>query len=159
RNFGVPLAVFVPIGWVAAHGGSDSGPLIKAVTSIHWYEGPDVSIEFGNRPGFNLLPHRKAESIDWILANLDTLSPHLEELCVKIDALKETKRQRHVQRTICKWSELHQLASSGVHIGPHSISHVPISSTSPVRRQFEIAESKRIVEARFGPSPSFAYPY
>jgi peptidoglycan/xylan/chitin deacetylase (PgdA/CDA1 family) len=159
RNFDVPFAVFVPVGWVASQDSSECGALIEAVTLIQWYEGPDVTINFGNGIACHLSPTRKAENVDWILYDLESFSPHLEELCIKIAALPGSHRKRHTRRWACNWSELRELASSGVHIGPHSISHVSMSKTSPLRRQFEIVESKRVIEARFGPCTSFAYPY
>ena len=159
RNSGVPFTVFVPVGWVASQDSSECGALIEAVTLIQWYEGPDVRINFGNGSACHLSPTRRAENVDWILCNLKSVSPHLEELCIKIAALPGSQRKRHARREGCNWSELRELASSGVHIAPHSISHVPMSQTSPIRRQFEIVESKRVIEARFGPCTSFAYPY
>jgi peptidoglycan/xylan/chitin deacetylase (PgdA/CDA1 family) len=84
------------------------------------------------------------------------LLPHLEEFCMKVIALRERRRSR---RAVCNWSELQKLAFSGVYIGAHSISHAPISQMSAVRRNFEINESKRYIEAKFGSCAAFAYPF
>jgi hypothetical protein len=159
ENFGVPLAMFVPVGWIFTEDLSECGALIEAVTLIQWYEGPDIEIEFGNRRRIRLSPAGKAENVDWILTNAELLAHCMEELCTKIAALEGSHRRRHPRRSTCKWSELRELASSGVYIASHSVSHVAISKTSEVRRRFELIESKRAIEGQLGSCTSFAYPY
>ena len=156
RNFGVPLAIFVCVGWVTLHDFSENDTLIRAVDALEWYRGPDTRIRFGNRYICDLSASKKAMNVDWILNERQSLLPHLEELCTKISALGDSRHSKH---TICNWSELQELASSGSYIGAHSISHIPISQMSAVRRNFEINESKRVIEAKFGSCTSFAYPY
>jgi hypothetical protein len=156
RNFGVPLAVFVCVGWVTLHDFSENDTIIRTVDALEWYRGPDTRIRFGNGYVCDLSASKKSSSIDWILSERGSLLPYLEELRTKISALGE---QRHSKHTICNWSQLQELASSGVYIGAHSISHVQICEMSAVRRNFEINESKRFIEAKFGSCTSFAYPY
>ena len=155
RNFGVPLAIFACVGWVGSQAFVENDALIQAVNAIQWYEGPDARITLGGKFNCDLVPSKKSENIDWILNERELLLPHLEELYFEIAALTERPRPR----AVCTWSELHQLASVGVYIGAHSVSHVPISQMSAVRRDFEIRESKRVIEAQFGSCTAFAYPF
>jgi peptidoglycan/xylan/chitin deacetylase (PgdA/CDA1 family) len=154
RNFGVPLAMFVPVGWVARFEESDD-LLVHVITAIEWYAGPDSKIELANGSKFELSAAKKAANIDRILSERELLSPHLEEMYSKVCALVGPMPPS----TLCNWSELRELARDGVHIGAHSVSHVRISQMSPVRQRFEIFESKRVLEANVGPCTSFAYPY
>jgi hypothetical protein len=156
RDFGVPLAVFVCIGWVTLHDFSESDTVIRTVDALEWYRGPDTRISFGNRYVCDLSASKKSASIDWILSERESLLPYLEELRTKISALGD---RRHSKHAICNWSQLQELASSGVYIGAHSISHVPLREISVVRRNFEINESKRFIEAKFGSCTAFAYPF
>jgi peptidoglycan/xylan/chitin deacetylase (PgdA/CDA1 family) len=155
RNFEVPLAVYVCVGWVVNEEKSARDWLSYAISAIQWYDGPNCRIELTNGSSFDLSAAKKAANIDQILSEQDLLAPHLEELCSKVKAPAGPT----LRRSLCNWSELCELASSGVHIGAHSVSHVPISRMSPVRQRFEILESKRILEANIGTCTSFAYPY
>jgi peptidoglycan/xylan/chitin deacetylase (PgdA/CDA1 family) len=157
KKFGVPLAVFVCVGWISLHDFSESDSLVRAVDALEWYRGPDTRLHFGDKYTCDLSAAKRSENIDWILNEREILWPHLEELCTKIENLQP--QSRHSKRTLCNWKELQELASSGVHIGAHSISHGPIATMSAVRRRFEINESKRILEAKCGACKSFAYPY
>jgi hypothetical protein len=154
RSFEVPLALFVCVGWVPSDDFSEGNALIRVVNAIQWYQGPDARIRFGNRFSCDLAATRRSANIDWILNERASLLPYLEELCLKIAAL-----DKRTHRMVCNWSELHELASSGAYIGAHSISHVPISQMSAVRRNFEIVESKHIIKSKFGSCTTFAYPY
>lgn len=155
KAFGVPLAVFVCVGWVQSEGETATDRLIEAVTAIHWYNGPDSRVDVGNGLSFELTSSKKPAIIDHILKERESIEPYLGTLCAKISALKT-----HAPgRSVCSWTELRELASSGVHIGAHSVSHVRISQMSAIRQEFEIKESKRALDTRIGPCISFAYPY
>ncbi|MBW8784646.1 MAG: polysaccharide deacetylase family protein [Novosphingobium sp.] len=158
-DFGVPLAMYIPIGWISSSDTSEAGALVEAVTLIEWYEGEEVVVNFGSRHSLHLSSERKALNIDYILSGREALAEQLDDLCSVIAALPGSHRQRHKQRSTCSWAELHELASSGVYIGSHSISHVPLAKASTQRRQFEICESKRILELKFGSCTTFAYPF
>lgn len=159
RDFGVPLCMFVPIGWVSSSDGSEAGSLLEAVTLVQWYEGDPVSISFGRDNALYLAAERRSNNVDWLIENRDVVTPYLEELCAKIAVLPGSHRQRHDIRSTCNWDELHQLAAAGVHIAPHSVSHPRMATMSRARQTFEAVESKRAIESRFGPCTAFAYPY
>lgn len=155
KAFGVPLAVFVCVGWVHSKNDSAADLLREIATAIQWYAGPDSEIDLGNTFRFELTSSKKAAIIDHILKERESIEPYLEELCAKINALS----QPAPYRTVCNWRELVALAASGVHIGAHSVSHVRISKMSAIRQDFEIKESKRVLDAKIGDCVSFAYPY
>jgi peptidoglycan/xylan/chitin deacetylase (PgdA/CDA1 family) len=155
KSFGVPLAVFVCVGWVQSEGESAPERLIEAVTALHWYNGPDSKVDLGNGLSFELTASKKPAIIDCILEERETIEPYLSTLCAKISALKEPG----LHRSVCNWRELRELAASGVHIGAHSVSHVRISQMSAIRQDFEIKESKRTIDTKIGQCISFAYPY
>lgn len=62
-------------------------------------------------------------------------------------------------RTVCNWSELRELTEAGVHIGAHSVTHVPIAEMTPIRQQFEVNVSKTLIAERIGECSTFAYPF
>jgi peptidoglycan/xylan/chitin deacetylase (PgdA/CDA1 family) len=49
--------------------------------------------------------------------------------------------------------------ATGVEIGAHSVTHIRLAAVSALRRQFEIAESKRLCERLAGRCEAFAHPY
>ena len=155
NSFQIPLSAFVCTGWVYSQDFSESNDLVRAVDAIHWYEGPAVRISFGKDLCCDLSDSNRATNIDRILLESDFLGPYLEELWRKIVALIPPKSNR----MFCLWSELQSLASSGVHIGSHSVTHVRLSQVSAIRRDFEIRESKRALEAKFGACTTWAYPF
>src|SRR6476620_6727864 len=84
KTFGVPLAVFVCVGWVQSEGESAPDRLIEAVTAIHWYNGPDSKVDLGNGLSFELTESKKAANIDRILKERGSIEPYLWTLCAKI---------------------------------------------------------------------------
>jgi hypothetical protein len=59
----------------------------------------------------------------------------------------------------CTWSELSDLAALGVSMQSHSISHCRLRGKSLGRIEFEVRESRRMLEKEFGDCQMFAYPY
>lgn len=155
RSFQIPLSAFVCTGWIYSQDSSDANDLVRAIDAIHWYQGPAVKIKFGKDLCCDLSDSMRATNIDRIILESDSLRPYLEELWRKIVTLIPPKSKR----MFCLWSELESLASSGLHIGSHSVTHVRLSQVSAVRRAFEIRESKRALEAKFGACTTWAYPF
>jgi peptidoglycan/xylan/chitin deacetylase (PgdA/CDA1 family) len=57
------------------------------------------------------------------------------------------------------WDEVEQLAARGVEIGSHSVSHPDFGQLAPEQARHELAESRRVIEARTGlRTNSFAIP-
>ena len=159
KRFGVPLTVFTPIGWIATEDFAETSLLVELVTLIHWYEGSNETIVYGNSESIHLSEETKLSNVDWVLEHREDLEPHFREMCEKITALEGSHRRRHPIREKCSWAELRQLADDGAYIGSHSVSHISIRAASGVRRQFELTESKRVLAERLGACTSFAYPY
>lgn len=58
------------------------------------------------------------------------------------------------------WREIDNLASQGVHIGSHSVTHPNFSGLDTGRTAFELEESRRIIESRLGIKvDEFAIPF
>ncbi len=153
KSFGVPLSVFVCAGWTAAASAGIGEDLVaRAASDIQWYDGDDVEISYGSQK-IVLSSRDKARNIDTLIAEQDAMRPHLDALCTRIEGLIGRKPG------CCTWEQLRHLASAGVGIGAHSVTHVPLTRVSALRRRFEIAESKRLCEALIGTCEAFAYPY
>ncbi len=159
RECGVPLSMFVPIGWTASLPASLQGSLIEAVTLLQWYEGEPVTLPLGETGESLLSEGTRAELIDWLIGNADEVTDRLPDLCARIARLPGSHISRHVERTTCDWSELTAMHSAGVEIASHSISHPRMARMSACRQAFEAQESKRVIDQHFGPSDTFAYPY
>jgi hypothetical protein len=125
----------------------------RAAVGIQWHEAEDVKISFGRGHQLTLSPSNKASNIDYVVAHRDELQSELPELCEKIE------RYIAGQRKCCSWSEVRDVMATGVEIGAHSVTHVDIAQVSSVRRQFEIAECKKLCELMLGPCQAFAYPF
>ena len=153
KSFEIPFCAFVCAGWTAtASSGAGEDLVARAASAVQWYEGDDIEIRCGSR-SIELSARTKARNIDALIIERESLLPYLEELC--------TRLERPVKRTrgCCTWEELRHLASVGVGIGAHSVTHVNLSQASAIRRKFEIAESRRLCEALVGRCEAFAYPY
>ncbi|MBN2311374.1 MAG: polysaccharide deacetylase family protein [Candidatus Hydrogenedentes bacterium] len=62
--------------------------------------------------------------------------------------------------SLLTWDEARELASAGVEIGAHSMSHRRLAHLDPAEQRDEIAESARLIERHLGAPPaSFAYPF
>jgi peptidoglycan/xylan/chitin deacetylase (PgdA/CDA1 family) len=58
------------------------------------------------------------------------------------------------------WSQLREIAKTGIEIGAHTMSHPPLDTVRPSRARIEIVQSKRPLEDGLGSAvESFAYPY
>jgi peptidoglycan/xylan/chitin deacetylase (PgdA/CDA1 family) len=58
------------------------------------------------------------------------------------------------------WSQLREIAKTGIEIGAHTMSHPPLDSVRPKRACIEIVQSRRSLEDGLGSAvESFAYPY
>jgi peptidoglycan/xylan/chitin deacetylase (PgdA/CDA1 family) len=154
RAFEMPMAVFVCAGWSAESSrGTDHDLLARAAAAVQWYEGPDTKVEFGRGRSLALSSSTRASNIDYMIGEREALWPDLTELCSQIERLDHRRSQ------CCTWSELRHLQNAGFEMGAHSVTHVWMSTTTSLRRQFEIHESKRVCEALLGRCDSFAYPF
>ena len=58
------------------------------------------------------------------------------------------------------WEHLHEWVGAGLEVGAHTMNHIPLNQATLERCQFEILESKRILEKKVGVEiRHFAYPF
>lgn len=95
-----------------------------------------------------------------------------EQIALVTEALKkeEATRARELLEAVCEpvrpterqtmtWDEVRQLASAGMEIGSHSVSHPILSRQSPRDAERELCQSKEQLESELGmPILHFAYP-
>lgn len=157
RAFKVPVGLFVCAGWSAQASAMEPQALLaRVVSAVEWYEGPDVTLNVGDRPlTLRLSRASRSHCIDSLLNPEHGFSGHLQELAEKIDHLAVC----NAPRSTCHWDELIHLQGLGVEIGCHSVSHIRLARASPARLAFEIMEGKRLLQARLGQCSAFAYPY
>lgn len=154
QSFGIPVLQFVCAGWseraqMGRDGTGEPDGKARLVSFLHFHDGPprDVMLD-GMR--HRLDRNGNAALIDAVIGTDDI--PAL----ARIEAEFDTGVRGGA---VCDWDELRDLQRQGMAIGCHSVSHPRIARQSAVRQRFEIAESRRLVEARLGHSPWFAYPY
>jgi peptidoglycan/xylan/chitin deacetylase (PgdA/CDA1 family) len=154
--FSLPVSVFVCVGWSAKESPDEDSLLARLVNQIEWYSGPVKSINTTRgRITFGASAVETGKAIDLILADTCGLRSQFESIL----SVLQSDADRHGQRVSCSWSELVDLQARGVAIGGHSTSHVNLAMTTPLRMKFEISETHRILDAKFGRCDVFAYPY
>ncbi len=58
------------------------------------------------------------------------------------------------------WDEVREMASMGIGIGAHTMTHARLARLDPAQQRTEITDSKKLLEDRLGrPVSAFAYPY
>ena len=63
------------------------------------------------------------------------------------------------RRPVMSWPELQEWAAAALELGGHTVNHIPLNQASMPRAQWEVLESKRILEQRLGCKVRhFAYP-
>ena len=153
--FELPIAIFSCVGWCAKDSPvDDDGLLARLVNQIEWYAGPVKTLAAGRgRITVGANPAETRKAIDLILA--DPEAPRAEFESILAGLQSETPGHR----VSCSWAELSDLKASGFAIGGHSVSHVNLAAASPLRMEFEISESRRMLSQKFGSCDVFAYPY
>jgi len=151
--FYLPISVFVCVGWSAKESPDEDSFLARLVNQIEWYAGPIKTVDTSRgKITFGAGAAETGKAIDLILSDIGALQPEFESiLAVLGDA--------DGQRISCSWAELTDLKATGIAIGGHSVSHVNLATASPLRMEFEICETRRILMAKFGTCDVFAYPY
>jgi peptidoglycan/xylan/chitin deacetylase (PgdA/CDA1 family) len=154
-SFELPIAIFACVGWCAKDSPGDDGALLaRLVNQIEWYAGPVKTLTTsggGITVGANAAETRKA--IDLVLSNPRVPASEIESILATLE------REPSGRRVSCSWSELSDLKASGVAIGGHSVSHVNLAAATPLRMEFEISETQRVLSEKFGSCDVFAYPY
>lgn len=154
-SFDLPISVFACVGWCAKESPDEDGLLAQTVNEIEWYRGPARSLDTSRgvlNVGSGAGETRRA--IDLLLGDPVVQPPELQGILKALQANVGSP-----DRVTCSWDELADLKASGVAIGGHSVSHVRLAEASPQRMKFEISETRRILDRKFGGCDVFAYPY
>lgn len=153
--FKIPLTLFVCVGWTDLASPIDERTaLARAIAKLHFYSGPEQTLRH-NGLSLAIAPDGNERPIDALL-NAARSDPQLS-FADLAEALDETSPDD--VRRICNWSEISDLASRGVEIGSHSVSHVRLAQQSDARLAYEILASKAHLTERLGACSQFAYPY
>lgn len=158
QQFGVSPALFACVGWVAGSSPLETldghDLLARAVSGVHGYRGPVQTVRVAGRM-LTIDAARRDECCETLIACGPSDTPGLRELCDRL----LPPAPPGTRSTICDWSDLQQLVDAGASIGAHSISHARMTSLSSKRLAYELHESRRRVEHRFGSCHGFAYPF
>lgn len=72
----------------------------------------------------------------------------------------ESRMGPHVNQKLLNWSELREIASAGIGIGAHTVSHENLALLTDEKVIREMRDSRAEIESRIGlPVKAFAYPY
>nr|WP_306666331.1 polysaccharide deacetylase family protein [Bradyrhizobium campsiandrae] len=154
RAFSIPIAIFACVGWCAQEETSETDgevALARLIADLNWYRGPARKLKVA---GIELVvgqsEERTAGEIDQLLDRIrsaPTTAHDLPSLCA------------HAPRISCTFAELADISSDYVAIGGHSVSHINLGNASPLRQDYEIQTTKRILDKAVGRIGTFAYPY
>lgn len=154
RSFSIPIAIFACVGWCAQEETTEIGgevALARLVADLNWYRGPARKLKVaGTELVVGQSEEQTANEIDRLLDFVrtdPTVTHDLPSLCAK------------APRVSCTFAELADISSDDVAIGGHSVSHINLGNASPLRQDFEIQITKRILDKAVGPIGAFAYPY
>jgi len=153
REFGFPATVFVTTGYV----GSGSMWNDRILESLRTLEAEQLDLSdagLGSYPVGTLAERR--ETLALLTERAKYLAPDLrQELVERLDRLAGTRESDPMLTD----QMIHTMAAQGVEIGAHTISHPILAKLNDESARFEIAESKRQLEAITGkPVRYFAYP-
>jgi peptidoglycan/xylan/chitin deacetylase (PgdA/CDA1 family) len=153
REFGFPATVFVTTG----HIGSSNMWNDRILESLRTLDADQLDLSdagLGSYPVGSLAERR--ETVNVLTEHAKYLAPELrQDLVERLDRLVGN-RQTDLMLTD---DMIRSMAVQGVEIGAHTISHPILAKLNDESARFEIAESKRQLEAIVGkPVRYFAYP-
>jgi hypothetical protein len=137
----------------------------RAKRSLFLYPERSVSIDLAGAAATLDLssPSARADAAKRVVTRLKRMQPgarnqaldELERVC-GTRPVQEHERERYEFLT---WAEAREMASTGVEIGSHTVSHPILTTLDASTLRYELAESKRSVESALGREClSFAYP-
>lgn len=162
KELGVPAVVYVPSGFIGTQKRFNHDRLFHLFQLVQ---------QRGFRPVYDLLPPSTAAVVEPLLTGAitpaaavdDFLSDQPGGIAVRlIEGLSEQlgggPATVPVGGELMTWEEARELAESGIDIGAHTVSHTVLPLESPDRAEWEIRESKRVIEEKVGrPCVHFAY--
>ena len=157
-DFEIPLTLFAVVGWTDGAQADSPVTLPRLITVLEHYRGApfEILLSNGERLSVGARDGERGTGIDRVIQMANQKHDFVEDLW---NQLGNAARSEGMEPEICGWKDLADLASKGVTIGSHSVSHCRLARQSSQRIEFEVRESRRIFESRFGKCDMFAYPY
>jgi peptidoglycan/xylan/chitin deacetylase (PgdA/CDA1 family) len=163
ERLSIPFTVFVATGLL-----DTPGAILwteRAKRSLFLYPGRSVTLQLDGAPKMLDLssPAARADASKAVAQRLKRMSPvarnqaldDLERVC-GARPVQEHERERYEFLT---WAQAREMASAGVEIGSHTVSHPILTTLDDGTLRDELVESKRRVETELGREClSFAYP-
>jgi peptidoglycan/xylan/chitin deacetylase (PgdA/CDA1 family) len=153
----IPVTVFAACGWIAGPRPRRRGQILaRLMATIEHYKGDPktVLLPDGQRLCFG------SADPDAEVARLVAAVEQRPDLEAELwDDLDASIKNAVIGPVTCDWSELSDLAALGVSVQSHSMSHCRLRRKSLGRIEFEVSESRRMLEKEFGDCQMFAYPY
>jgi peptidoglycan/xylan/chitin deacetylase (PgdA/CDA1 family) len=163
RRHSIPFTVFVTTGLL-----DTPGAMLwteRAKRSIYFFPGQSVTLRLdGTELALDLsTTPARVEACKAVLHRMKRLAPpsrdralaELEATC-GAQPVRQDERDRYDFLT---WAQAQEMASAGVEIGSHTVSHPILATLDAAALRHELVESKRRVEESLGREcSSFAYP-
>ncbi len=160
RKYKVPYTIFVAPGLVDGHATlwwEDLEHLLESRESIH------IDLPGGRAEIPLQTDLLKRQAFDYLLNYFTSEVSESEQRHVlsSLCELHGIDCEAHRAASIMNWPELRELAKDPLcTLGAHTIHHYAVARLSEDQAQFEIAESRRLIELETGRVPAhFAYPY
>jgi peptidoglycan/xylan/chitin deacetylase (PgdA/CDA1 family) len=157
QRFGIPATIFLATGAIGSGRMIWHDRIFRAfrTTKATKLDLPGMANGFPLR---TLVEKRAAQAR--VLQHLFDLAD--EERCQRIEQLEKrlaVTREDAAAHTMLGWDEVSTMFESGISFGSHTISHPILSKLTEPRLVEEVAESKRVIEAKVKhPINAFAYP-
>ncbi len=161
RQMGVPATIYLPTGLIGTDGRFQHDRLFHLLRQM---------VQTGARPIYEAMPPAAAVLLEPIFQRRRSMSAALDDFIAEhpletleavIQSLTQQVGARDAvpeQGEVMGWDEVRALAADGFEIGAHTVHHAVLTLLPPERVDWEIGESKRVIEAAIGrPVRHFAY--
>lgn len=162
QRYSVPATIFLASGFV----GSNQPLWPEQVSSILALTKNDLLVFLGKQYSLsnNIQKSVAYSQLTHVFKNLSpaVIPQHIETLRDNAGITQDQLHSSNWYKDLCgmDWSEARQLRDSGlVDFGAHTVSHRCLSALTSAEAEYEICESKRVLEQHLGPISFFAYPY
>ncbi len=162
KELGVPAVVYVPSGFMGTQKRFNHDRLFHLFGLVQ---------QRGFRPVYDLLPPSAASVVEPLLAGQLTPAAAVDAFLADQPAGLAVRLIEGLAQQlgggpstipeggeVMTWAEAREMAEAGITIGAHTVSHTVLPLESPDRAEWEIRESKRVIEENVGrPCEHFAY--
>ena len=148
QQYQIPATIFLVVGRIGTQGAFWSDDVTRAVSRLPRNALFEIQERFQIQPA-SQEPHA------WV-AHLKQLDPaRRSEICGHL------RRQVKFpsERELLSWAEVEEMAKAGIDFESHGMSHALLPELSLNEKEFELAESRRLLQERnLGRANLFAYP-